>query len=442
MSSNPGLQHPSQGTRPSRWFLSSLAALMVLLAISIAVAFLVTLRQSAQLRTGLIAGSSMEPTLQGPKQQTTCPQCQRENIWTLDSWIPSRELKCQFCDAFLDTNNTKTIPGKSIDYVPILLVNKKGLLPQGAPRSILPVQRWELAVIRTPDDQLGQVKRVVGLPNEQVSIQSGRIYINGNPVLPSPTAFLRQAIVVAKWPPPPHLNQNKNTENNTENNNPPTQGDAFLKTIKYPLLNDLKTNAHDSHQLLPALDAGIALKLRTNEPSWNLHLTMLIDDQEIPIEISTYERTTSIHAGSRSVAVLPTNWNLEWLNFLVLGDTFVILDGKQELGRMPLETFVESHRRNSTPLNASRVRWTDLPTIDPNNLLQQIILYRGRIYRGANDSDSQSFPASDGWIVLGDNVSISEDSRSFPTDQSRILKQHLQGVVIEPESLMHNLLQQ
>lgn len=399
---------------------------MVLLAISIAVAFLITLRQSAQLRTGIIAGSSMEPTLQGPKQLTTCPNCNRENAWTLDSWIPSRELKCQFCDAFLDTSDSKSIPGKTIEYVPTLLINKKGLLPQGAPRSSLPVQRWELAVIRTPDEQLGQVKRVVGLPNEQVSIQSGRIYINGNPVLPSPTAFLRQAIVVAKWPTPPSINSPA----------------SFLNSIKYPLLNDLKTNAHDSHQLIPALDAGIALKLRTNELSWNLHLTMHIDDQEVPIEVSTYERTTTIHAGSLSIATLPKNWNLEWLNFLVLGDTFVILDANQELGRMPLETFVESHRRNSTQLNASRVRWTNVPTIDPTNLLQQIILYRGRIYRGENDSESQIFPASEGWIVLGDNVSISEDSRSFPSDQTRILKQHLQGVVLEPESLMYNLLQQ
>lgn len=426
MSSNPGLPPLSSGPRPSRWFLSSIAALMVLLAISIAVAFLITLRQSAQLRTGLIAGSSMEPTLQGPKQLTTCPNCNRENAWTRDSWIPSRELKCQFCDAFLDTSDSKSIPGKTIEYVPTLLINKKGLLPQGAPRSSLPVQRWELAVIRTPDEQLGQVKRVVGLPNEQVSIQSGRIYINGNPVLPSPTAFLRQAIVVAKWPTPPSINSPA----------------SFLNSIKYPLLNDLKTNAHDSHQLIPALDAGIALKLRTNELSWNLHLTMHIDDQEVPIEVSTYERTTTIHAGSLSIATLPKNWNLEWLNFLVLGDTFVILDANQELGRMPLETFVESHRRNSTQLNASRVRWTNVPTIDPTNLLQQIILYRGRIYRGENDSESQIFPASEGWIVLGDNVSISEDSRSFPSDQTRILKQHLQGVVLEPESLMYNLLQQ
>ncbi len=426
MSSNPGLPPLSSGPRPSRWFLSSIAALMVLLAISIAVAFLITLRQSAQLRTGLIAGSSMEPTLQGPKQLTTCPNCNRENAWTLDSWIPSRELKCQFCDAFLDTSDSKSIPGKTIEYVPTLLINKKGLLPQGAPRSSLPVQRWELAVIRTPDEQLGQVKRVVGLPNEQVSIQSGRIYINGNPVLPSPTAFLRQAIVIAKWPTPPSINSPA----------------SFLNSIKYPLLNDLKTNAHDSHQLIPALDAGIALKLRTNELSWNLHLTMHIDDQEVPIEVSTYERTTTIHAGSLSIATLPKNWNLEWLNFLVLGDTFVILDANQELGRMPLETFVESHRRNSTQLNASRVRWTNVPTIDPTNLLQQIILYRGRIYRGENDSESQIFPASEGWIVLGDNVSISEDSRSFPSDQTRILKQHLQGVVLEPESLMYNLLQQ
>lgn len=426
MSSNPGLPPLSSGPRPSRWFLSSIAALMVLLAISIAVAFLITLRQSAQLRTGIIAGSSMEPTLQGPKQLTTCPNCNRENAWTLDSWIPSRELKCQFCDAFLDTSDSKSIPGKTIEYVPTLLINKKGLLPQGAPRSSLPVQRWELAVIRTPDEQLGQVKRVVGLPNEQVSIQSGRIYINGNPVLPSPTAFLRQAIVVAKWPTPPSINSPA----------------SFLNSIKYPLLNDLKTNAHDSHQLIPALDAGIALKLRTNELSWNLHLTMHIDDQEVPIEVSTYERTTTIHAGSLSIATLPKNWNLEWLNFLVLGDTFVILDANQELGRMPLETFVESHRRNSTQLNASRVRWTNVPTIDPTNLLQQIILYRGRIYRGENDSESQIFPASEGWIVLGDNVSISEDSRSFPSDQTRILKQHLQGVVLEPESLMYNLLQQ
>lgn len=433
MSSPTGLPPLPPGPRPSRWFLSSLAALMVLLAISIAVAFLITLRQSAQLRTGLIAGSSMEPTLQGPRQLTTCPDCKRENAWTLDSWIPSRELKCQYCDAYLDTTDSKPIPGQSVQYVPTLLVNKQGLLPQGAPRSTLPVQRWELAVIRTPDEELGQVKRVVGLPGEQVAIQSGRIYINGNPVLPSPTAFMHQAIVVAKWP---------ISTKNKQDNNPQDTPSSFLSSIKYPLLNDLKTNAHDSHQLLPALDAGIALKLRTNEPSWNLHLTMQIDDQEVPIEVSTYERTTTIHAGSLSVATLPKNWSLEWLNFLVLGDTFVILDAKQELGRMPLETFVESHRRNSTPLNASRVRWTDLPTIDPTNLLQQIILYRGRVYRGANDSDSQTFPASDGWVVLGDNISISDDSRTFPNDKIRILKQHLQGVVLEPESLMYNLTQQ
>jgi signal peptidase I len=418
--------------RPSRWFLSCIAALIIILALAIVFALALTLRQNARLRSAMISGSSMEPTLHGPRVITKCPACKRDNQWTSDTWIANRELKCQFCNEYVDNSNVEHLPGQTITYVPTLLVNQKGLLPQGAPRSTLPVHRWELAVIRNKDDELGQVKRVVGLPGEQVSIKDGRIWINGNRILPSPTAFLHQAIPVANWTNPATSTNSNNT----------TSVDEFLSSISFPIANNLPINAFDSHQIIPALDVGIALQLRTNEPSWNLHLTFQIDEDPIPIEVSTYERTTTIHIGSVSMASLPKNWILDWLQFLILGDTLVILDAKQELGRMPLETFVESHRRvGSKPLNASRVRWTKVPLIDPTNLLKRVLIYRGRIYRGANDSNSQDFPANDGWVVLGDNVSISDDSRTAEASSVRIQKQQLQGVLPEPPSLMHNLLQ-
>lgn len=418
--------------RPSRWFLSCIAALIIILAISIVLALAMTLRQNARLRTAMISGSSMEPTLHGPRVITKCPECKRDNQWTSDTWLANRELKCQFCNEYVNNSNIEQLPGQTITYVPTLLVNQKGLLPQGAPRSTLPVQRWELAVIRNKEDEFGQVKRVVGLPGEQVSIKDGRIWINGNKILPSPTAFLHQAIPVANWTNPAASTNPENTSSVNE----------FLSSIPFPIQNNLPINAFDSHQLSPALDVGIALQLRTSEPSWNLHLKLQIDDELIPVEVSTYERTTTIHIGSLSMAALPKNWTLDWIQFLILGETLVILDAKQELGRMPLETFVESHRRvGSKPLNASRIRWTEVPTIEPSNLLKRVLLYRGRIYRGANDSDTQDFPANDGWIVLGDNVSISEDSRSADPANIRIQKQQLQGVLPEPPSLMHNLLQ-
>ncbi|MGD9635086.1 MAG: signal peptidase I [Pirellulales bacterium] len=120
-----------------------------------------------------VAGSSMAPTLSGPRQCYRCGACQRVFAVGLDQ-LASIDPVCPDCGNWSDVVDLGTAAGSRI------LVDRTAFLSR-APR------RWEVAVFRSPADKSELcVKRIVGLPGEVVAVTDGSVRIDGQSVV-SPT---------------------------------------------------------------------------------------------------------------------------------------------------------------------------------------------------------------------------------------------------------------
>ncbi|MCE2809477.1 MAG: hypothetical protein LW850_03655, partial [Planctomycetaceae bacterium] len=60
--------------------------------------------------------------------------------------------------------------------------------------------------------------------------------------------------------------------------------------------------------------------------------------------------------------------------------------------------------------------------------------------RGVRDTPEHEFARGEGWIVLGDNVSISEDSRFW--DPPRVPNAKIRGLLKQRPTLMEGLMKQ
>jgi signal peptidase I len=445
-------EHPQQlrARRPSRWFIAATLGLLVFLILGLVGAYLL-MRQSHVVRIGRIAGSSMEPALRGPRLELVCTNCQSSNSWTYDAWNPSREARCRFCREYLDTSDPKVTQGETIRYVPIpRLRPSTARRPSGSQSDL--VDRWDILVLEARQDdtpeadpkakQANQVKRVVGLPGETIRIAQGRIYADGQPIVPNLTEFMQQAVLIAHW----ELGSKSPGENQSGENSPGKPLEEFLSGFAAPIDNALPINAHDSHHPVAVSDIGIAMRLAQPQSNWNLKFQLAHGDQRIPIELSCYEKDTQvtlmapgIQEGTDSVpSPSPPSpspqigwirsWQPTWIHIVVLGGRLIVFDEHQERWSVALGPMQEG------------LRWTELSLVDPPGLIDRCMIYRGLHYRGIRDSPEQEFAAAEGWIVLGDNGTISEDSRYW--ERPRVDRDELWGILEPRTGLMEGLVKQ
>ena len=434
--------------RPSRWFVVATLGLLAFLILGLIGAYLL-MRQSHVVRVGRIAGSSMEPALRGPRLELVCTNCQSSNSWTYDAWNPSREARCRFCREYLETSDPKLTQGETVRYVPIRRL-RPSIAGRTDPQEDRPsggqsdlVDRWDMVVLEARQDdnpkvnQANQVKRVVGLPGETIRIAQGRIYADGKPIVPTLREFMQQAVLIAHW----ELGSKSPGENQSGENSPGNTLEEFLSGFAAPIDNALPINAHDSHQLVAVSDIGIAMRLAQPQSNWNLKFQLVHGDQRIPIELSCYEKDTQvtlvapgIQDGTGSVpSPLPQiglirSWQPTWIHVVVLGGRLIVFDEGQERWSVALGTMQEG------------LRWTDLSLVDPPGLIDRCMIYRGLHYRGIRDTPEQEFAAAGGWIVLGDNGTISEDSRYW--ERPRVVRDELLGILEPRTGLMEGLVKQ
>ena len=139
-----------------------------------------------------VAGSSMAPTLSGPRRLVRCAACQQEFAVGLDQLDRHQVAACPECGAWSRPSDAGILRGDR------LLVDRTAYTLRG-PR------RWEVVVFRSPNDGQLCVKRVAGLPGETVSFAGGELRINGRPA-PNPlgtTYEVRSGDRLNRW----HLNR-------------------------------------------------------------------------------------------------------------------------------------------------------------------------------------------------------------------------------------------
>jgi signal peptidase I len=155
-----------------------LAWLTMLFAVgtNLAVVYLVVMPFA--LESFVIASNSMAPTLLGPHQLGTCPYCGQSMVVPYDPGIPwmnaqSLREELSICSSCLQTA--------------IVRADSAHVLPADRhfTNKLLSPRRWDLVVYRSPDNRpVKYVKRLVGLPGEEVVIKEGAIWVDGQKMTP------------------------------------------------------------------------------------------------------------------------------------------------------------------------------------------------------------------------------------------------------------------
>lgn len=146
------------------------AALLSALALAFAVILIgsTLFRRSFQVQ---VTGSSMEPAIAGPRVEIHCPACGKTTQLTaeettLDHLNDYRCRGCRLCGFTLVPIPRTARPGEKLNITPC-----RGRAPK----------RGEVVLVSAPDGKNAPLtlKRVLGLPGEQVEIVRGNILING-----------------------------------------------------------------------------------------------------------------------------------------------------------------------------------------------------------------------------------------------------------------------
>lgn len=164
----------------SRTSADGIAALRQAADLSVCFVITVMMLQTFILEGYLISTGSMAPGLRGFHRVVTCPQCDFEFAFgvafddsvdgggILEPSGPGRAATCPNCSH------------SGIDVGTIMNSQGDQLLVQRHVYDLREPKRWETVVFRSPADPAETfVKRLVGLPNDQLQIVAGDLFING-----------------------------------------------------------------------------------------------------------------------------------------------------------------------------------------------------------------------------------------------------------------------
>lgn len=138
-----------------------------LVLVLVAVVLLQTWYLEGLLMPMKVASGSMAPALRGPHREVTCVDCGYRFVYGIDARTPRRTV-CPNCGHAQKT--LTDLPDTGGDRVlvsrPVFQLRK--------PR------RWEVVAFRHPEcAERIAIKRVVGLPGEAVEVRDGEIYVDG-----------------------------------------------------------------------------------------------------------------------------------------------------------------------------------------------------------------------------------------------------------------------
>ena len=456
-------------SHPKRWFIYSLGGLFIFLSFAIILAAILLLRRGYLPRTGLITGSSMEPILRGPRFSWTCSNCAESQESALDTCKSNQPFRCRMCDkldmaSVFDFEDIESLvarmrPGAQVQFASLRSIRKTRVreIADGSVHAS-GLRRGDIVVLQEPREAKREVKRIVGFAFEQIAIDGGDLFVNGERWCKPLEQSLRQSVLLNAWERPiPNSQRGRATGQNggwriegeefegvLSASNSHHQSVEFPKTLSFGYLsprwidNRLALNAHDSHVVVPVNDFGIAFQLSRPDNSWKLKCTLCSP-------ISRPAINMELDGGKLTLITEGLTANVE----LTLGDAqatwFVIamVDGQLIVGSQD-----EEWLRTTLTRPTEEIELDDMSAQSPieieinsgNFAVDQLLVFRDVFYRGHGDSESQSLGSGEQLVVLGDNVSASSDSRDrWPNGMS---PNALKGVVLQIESPMEVLLRQ
>ncbi len=457
---------PSLPIKPRRWLIYISSGLLVFLCLTIFLAAILLLRRGRLPRTGLITGSSMEPILRGPRFGWTCSHCTEAQEFAFDTCKSNQPFRCQFCDTldyesavdFDDIERVleKTRPGDEVQFAPLrtMRTNRAHEIANGLvhPSGL---KRGDVVVIQESREAPKEIKRLVGFAFEHIAIDRGDLYVNQDRWCKTLEQSLRQSILLNAWERSSRLEQNGRyarangqwqtdgeefhgiLSSNASSESTPRKL-TFGNDLQGGINNQLAVNAHDSHTVISVQDFGFALQLSRPENAWGIECTFQSPLGRPNLSMELDGSFLTIKAGGQvAIAELfPKQDKSVWIVVAMIDGHLVAGNQDEEWLRTKLPLLDTELTKSESGLKAP----IEVTAISGSLAIDQLIAFRDVFYRGNGDSDVQSWAPGEQLVVLGDNVSVSSDSRDrwpdgLPTNS-------VKGVVFQKESPMEVLLRQ
>jgi signal peptidase I len=371
----------------------------------------------------------MAPNLPGPHYQHTCEDCYR--TWSFDSVNPFdfERLVCPNCGY----RPSRAVPQHSLHPGRRLLVDRCPLLVGN-------LRRGDLVVFQIPDrPNVLALKRLVGLPSEQVSIYEGDLYVNGDIVRKSLDEFRRMALMVhddrfaprKTELPPRWLPEEDDPEwlsyrswRCFENPLPRTDETYILDNDSYNPGSSRQLQRVFDLLLVGQADFGRAdvLEIRGHDGfAWH---TLRADGKQRRLTLWRSDQKVREVAWNKTQA----QWSGQWEFALVDRQVIVAVNGTELLRSV-------SEPPDPNGEHGSRPREAVLRPLAVRSTPQHVELTERRVLRDIHylhpHGNSRRWQGSklgpDEYLVLGDNVPISQDGR---WQQRPLRRNHLYGRVL------------
>ena len=329
-----------------------------------------------------VAGSSMVPTLRGPHVMATCKKC--SNHFVVGAEFETERVECLHCG--YAGNSLSGLPFEHADH---LLIDRTAF-------QFRQPRRWEPVVFRSPEGAELTVKRVVGLPGEEVQLLGGDVWIDGEIATKdlSEMRALRQLVheetnAALRW--------HNDTENGWSWHDGAWRTDApedmtAWRWLSYhhahgkPIVTDTAYNVGLTQRIFPAHDLSLSAKLH-----------------------STGEGSLIIHFGENSHVVVNLEFSIDSLLEVFAFDhgIEVFIDGKQIENTWAKLDLPVTGDHSQLAIGAKGVGVT----------LRDLRIYHDIYHASQNEERGVAAPMTpivlgpQEIFVLGDNVPVSLDSR-------------------------------
>lgn len=422
-----------------------------------------------------------------PDSPFRCPTCNRLQIDPID-------LAVESFNAIDGTDR--------VEYWPRRLMAAKRL-SRDEPTEYEGLKRGDLVVLQSPDQSIREIKRVVGFPSERLTIRNGDLWIGDHRWKKSVMQLLQQSALVHANDSREPISSIESEQGSVSDESRPirprwTDGsrvlsgtvrlagaesheslplDALAETTlseasmlnksldrsqQHPasslffqmgdggwIDNRFVGNMHDSHALIPVQDLGVALQIENWSEEWVLRIAIRSPSRQWLATIDASDDDWSISSvGKESNNLIrKTDYanDAAWLVIACVDGDGVVSLHDRELLRVELEQEVDSEPEMTASLNSIDNSDVYAVPVEIRCLLgniefKQLLVFRDLHYRGEGDSPVQRFDSDEGLVLLGDNVSLSNDSRQRWDTGLGI--SDIAGVIDERRSGLEHLLRQ
>ncbi len=394
----------------------------------------------------------MEPTLQGPRVIGTCDDCQHP--FSLAEEIARRVsvLRCPQCDEPIEPFDSLTqIPGQS---VLIDRVSESAKLLRGdivvfnddSSPSELPPPESKQATQKSLYQKSRQIKRLVGFPGESIRIAEGDLFVDGHRYQKSADNFYRTAIHVSDWPEAIEFIRHPTDRSSHvafQSTSLWPRTSAHSQRNPSPILDELPINADEPFEFTPVHDIGVVFETQS-KPKLNGAITIGIWSRGFmrSIDLHFYDhRCIATPCSQENTSLSATfcydktvgEWS-ENLNRMLVAvvDARLLVAWFDQKDRVVNSAEWDLHEcldlsDRFAGAQASAVRPIVISICDEIPQVNSMRVIRDIHYRGPRGEDDFALPIVNAMHVLGDNVSISNDSRSGLS--SGILRNRITGRV-------------